>query len=113
MHCVVWHDGAKFMAALDTSDMFEPGSGRGALADFEPLTDYRDCRRHGTFSAEDACNFAVNIYDDGATLSIVVDAGSHGTHVAGIAAAFHPEDPALNGVAPGAQVGALPCHDSL
>ena len=32
----------------------------------------------------------------------VVDAGSHGTHVAGITAAHHPEDPALNGMAPGA-----------
>lgn len=35
--------------------------------------------QYGTFSAEDACNYAVNIYDDGAVLSIVVDAGSHGT----------------------------------
>ena len=59
-------------------------------------------RKFGTFSAEDACNFVLNIYDDGAVLSIVVDAGSHGTHVAGITAAHHPEDPSLNGVAPGA-----------
>lgn len=33
--------------------------------------------QYGTFSAEDACNFAVNIYEDGNVLSIVVDAGSH------------------------------------
>ena len=110
----------------------------------------------GTFSAEDACNFALNVYDEGAVLSIgarctctcmhshlllrraavigwaachgrapapprpcptpataalpsllgpaVVDAGSHGTHVAGITAAHHPEDPALSGIAPGAQI---------
>ena len=58
-------------------------------------------RKFGTFSAEDACNFVLNIYDEGALLSIVVDAGSHGTHVAGITAAHHPEDPSLNGVAPG------------
>lgn len=35
-------------------------------------------------------------------LPAVVDAGSHGTHVAGITAAHHPEDPALSGIAPGA-----------
>lgn len=28
------------------------------------------CVQWGTFSAEDACNFALNIYDDGAILSI-------------------------------------------
>ena len=66
-----------------------------------PLTQAE--RKFGTFSAEDACNFVLNIYDDGAVLSIVVDAGSHGTHVAGITAAHHPDDSSLNGIAPGSQ----------
>jgi tripeptidyl-peptidase-2 len=39
--CVVWHDGEHWRAALDTSDMLEPDSGKGLLADFEPLTNFR------------------------------------------------------------------------
>lgn len=80
------------------------GKPQPALADFEPLTNFAAEKKYATFSAADACNYAVNIYDEGNTLSIVVDAGSHGTHVAGIVAAHHPEDPDLNGVAPGAQI---------
>jgi subtilisin family serine protease len=38
----------------------------------------------------------------------VVDAGSHGTHVAGITAAFHEREPHLNGIAPGAHAPAHP-----
>ena len=61
----------------------------------------------------DSCNFALNIYDDGNVLSIVVDAGSHGTHVAGITAGHHPDDPLLNGNAPGALVLQLDGENSL
>lgn len=41
LDCVVWHDGEHWRAALDTSDMYEPGSGKGALADFTPMTNYK------------------------------------------------------------------------
>ena len=57
--------------------------------------------RYGTFSFLDSCNFALNIYNEGAVLSIVVDAGAHGTHVAGITAAYFEDDPSMNGIAPG------------
>ena len=106
--CVVWHDGERWMAAIETTQLYEfffdEVDGCGRLMDFEPLTNYRDCLRYGTFSALDACNFALNIYDEGHTLSIVVDAGSHGTHVAGISAGHFPEDSCLNGIAPGSKI---------
>lgn len=147
LHCVVWHDGDVWRAAVDTSDMYEEADDiRGRLRDFAPLTDFHREHQYGTFrysstllllvahhsyfarctlcsvgkcggdgftlhamafhhggcSAEDALNFGVNIYDEGKVLSIVVDAGSHGTHVAGITAAYHPDRPECNGVAPGA-----------
>lgn len=41
LDCVVWHDGERWRAALDTSDMYEPGSGKGLLADFAPMTNFK------------------------------------------------------------------------
>ena len=90
-----------------------PQSGRCLcrLADFHPLTDFDVEHEYGTFSAADACNFGVHFYPQGEgedqrlVLSIVVDAGSHGTHVAGIATACHPDNPAMNGCAPGEDGG--------
>jgi hypothetical protein len=42
----------------------------------------------------------------------VVDCGAHGTHVAGIVAAHFPDDPGLNGIAPGAQLISCKIGDS-
>lgn len=78
LHCVVWNDGEKWRAAIDTSDLYEANSGKsgeGRLADYEPLTDFEIDQRFATFSAEDACNYGVHIYEDGCILSIVVESG--------------------------------------
>lgn len=100
---VVWEDErepGRWWAALDTSEL----EGGVPLAEFAPMTDFAIARQYATFSPGAACNFATNIYDDGRVLSIVVDAGSHGTHVAGIVAAHDEADARLSGVAPGAQI---------
>lgn len=103
--CVVFHDGDNWQAAIDTS---ETGDFNTAIV----MTDYRIHRQYSTFSTKDKLNYCVNIYDEGATLSIVVDASPHGTHVAGIAAAFFPDQPECNGIAPGAQIVSLKIGDS-
>lgn len=101
VQCIVWHDGSHWWSALDTQDMYEPNSSQGKLADFKPLTNYKTEQQYGTFSKDNGCNFVCNIYEEGNVLSIVVDSGSHGTHVAGITAAHQPDNPSLNGIAPG------------
>ena len=60
------------------------------------MTDYRVARQFKRFSDLDTFNYCVNIFDDGDTLSIVTDAGAHGTHVAGIVSAFHPDQPEVS-----------------
>lgn len=54
LDCVVWHDGKAWRAALDTSEMYEPGSGKGALADFMPMTNFRLEREYRSFSPREA-----------------------------------------------------------
>ncbi|KAI8330140.1 hypothetical protein EDC96DRAFT_612213 [Choanephora cucurbitarum] len=103
--CVVFFDGKDWRAVIDVN---ESGDLRGQPC----LTDYRKELQYHTFGEADLLNFSVNIYADGDVLSIVTLAGSHGTHVAGIAAGNFPDEPALNGVAPGAQIVSLRIGDS-
>ncbi|KAH9603507.1 hypothetical protein KSS87_010023 [Heliosperma pusillum] len=100
---VIWHDGEFWRVALDTQSL-EDEPEKGKLANFVPLTNFRIERKFGVFSKLDACTFVTNVYEEGNLLSIVTDCSPHGTHVAGIASAFHPQEPLLNGVAPGAQI---------
>ncbi|KAJ0397766.1 hypothetical protein ATCC90586_005154 [Pythium insidiosum] len=102
---VVFFDGEHWRAALDTA---ESGDFTGVAA----LTDFKYERQYATFSVESQFNYALNIYDEGNTLSVVCDAGAHGTHVAGIVAAYHPDQPECNGVAPGAQIISVKIGDS-
>ena len=95
--CVVFHDGTIYQAVVDTSET-------GNMSKLECMTDYRVHLQCGQFTDIDALTYCVNIYDEGQVLSICTDAGAHGSHVAGIVAANHPDQPELNGIAPGAQI---------
>ncbi|KAK1942457.1 Tripeptidyl-peptidase 2 [Phytophthora citrophthora] len=101
---VVFYDGTCWRAALDTK---ETGDFTGTPA----LTNFKEERQYATFSDESQLNYVLNIYDEGNTLSVVNDVGAHGTHVAGIVAAYYPEQPECNGVAPGAQIVAVKIGD--
>lgn len=103
--CVVFNDGETWRVAIDTNE-------NGELADEKLLTNYRLEHQYATFGSEDLFNFAVNVYDEGNLLSIVADAGAHGTHVAGIVAANFPDAPEYNGLAPGAQLVAVKIGDT-
>lgn len=103
--CVVFRLGGQWRAVVDTDE-------DGDLRDEVALTNYRDEHRYGTFGARSGYNFAVNIYEQGNLLSIVADAGDHGTHVAGIVGAYFPDREDLNGVAPGVQIVSVKIGDT-
>lgn len=76
------------------------------------LNNYRVCGEYGTVSCEDLLNYVLNIYDNGNILSLVVPAGTHGTHVAGIVGAFYSDNNSNNGVAPGCQLISVKIGDT-
>jgi len=103
--CVVFHDDKHWQAAVDTDE-------DGDFTDEKLMTNFRVNRDYGTFDGEAQLNFATNIYRKGNLLSLVVDCGAHGTHVAGIVAAHFPDQPELNGIAPGAQIVSVKIGDT-
>lgn len=99
------NDGDEYKAVIDLK-------ADGNLAEASPLSVFSKKREMGEFGFGSAVTFCIQIYDEGKTLSIVTDAGSHGTHVAGIAAANFGCDNIKNGVAPGAQILACKIGDN-
>eukprot|EP01063_Lacrimia_lanifica_P001405 TRINITY_DN10711_c0_g2_i1.p1 TRINITY_DN10711_c0_g2~~TRINITY_DN10711_c0_g2_i1.p1 ORF type:complete len:1321 (+),score=563.72 TRINITY_DN10711_c0_g2_i1:40-4002(+) len=104
-HCLVWHDGARYRAVVDTSET-------GDLTTAAPLAPYCDEHEFSHFGDVDKLTYCVQVYDAGKLLSVVADCHPHGTHVATIAAGYYPDQPELNGVAPGAQVVSLKIGDN-
>ncbi len=103
--CVVFHDGTRWRAVVDTDE-------DGDLGEETVLTTYRDEPKYATFSSASLLNFTVNIFDKGNLLSIVTTCGAHGTHVAGIVAANYPKQPRRNGLAPGARIVSVKIGDT-
>ncbi|MEM9281781.1 MAG: S8 family serine peptidase [Verrucomicrobiota bacterium] len=95
--CVVWSDGKQFRVIVDTDE-------DGDLADETVLRPFGVAGEYASFGEREASHFSVQVYEDGDLLSIVTVSGSHGSHVAAIAAANFPDEPHRNGIAPGARI---------
>ncbi len=103
--CVVFQQGEEWRVAIDTNE-------NGDLTDEKLLSEFQISHEYGTFADDSMLNFGVHVYGEGQTLSIVIPAGSHGTHVAGIVGAYYPDDLDRNGVAPGVQFVLVKIGDS-
>lgn len=121
LEAVVFHDGVNWRAVVGGAegDVVDPSHGEPAayrdteidLRSKPRMTDYRLEREWSYFGEMDLLTFSVNIIGDGDVLSIVTLSGTHGTHVAGIIGA-KTQDPATDGVAPGAEIVSLRIGDA-
>lgn len=102
--CVLFHDGTKWVACVDTSE-------KGELDQCPLLGEYSITHDFAPLTESDQLNFSINVHDEGNVLELVGLCSSHGTHVASIASAYFPESPESNGVAPGAQIVSLTIGD--
>nr|NP_594951.1 tripeptidyl-peptidase II Tpp2 [Schizosaccharomyces pombe]Q9UT05.1 RecName: Full=Tripeptidyl-peptidase 2 homolog; Short=TPP-2; AltName: Full=Multicorn protease [Schizosaccharomyces pombe 972h-]CAB55179.1 tripeptidyl-peptidase II Tpp2 [Schizosaccharomyces pombe] len=101
---VVFHDGEHWRVVIDSDQT-------GDIYLHKPLADFNVAQEWSTFGSLDLLSYGVHVYDNGNITSIVAVSGTHGTHVAGIIGANHPETPELNGAAPGCQLVSLMIGD--
>ncbi len=81
-----------------------------SFADEIELYDFAQSRRFSKLGAKRTLTFSLTLSADGKQATLCFDDGSHGTHVAGITAAYDPNG--LRGVAPGARILAIKIGDS-
>lgn len=101
---VTWHDGNIWRVCIDTSF-------RGRLGMCNVLGTFRETGDYACLTEKDSVVYTVRVSPDGNLTEIVVPSGSHGSHVAGIAAANYPDNPQKNGLAPGAKILSLNIGD--
>ncbi|KAJ9052337.1 hypothetical protein DSO57_1035213 [Entomophthora muscae] len=106
---LVFHDGTTHRVAVDWSATGEMTESK-ALADYILEREYWPLNYHQP--PYELLNISVKVYDEGNLVSLVSSAGTHATHVAGILASHHPDEPQLDGVAPGAQIISLKIGES-
>lgn len=82
----------------------------GDLRNEKLLRDYALDGEYHTFPGIANVNFSIKVYSEN-LVSIVTQAGAHGTHVASICAG-NSDEPELRGVAPGAQIVSLKIGDT-
>ncbi|KAJ2699507.1 hypothetical protein FB645_005299 [Coemansia sp. IMI 203386] len=104
LDCVVFHDGEQWRAAVDVDET-------GDLTTAKAMGAYKHTSDVALLSKRHLLYYTLNFYNNGEILSIVTSVGGHSTHVAGIVAANHPDEPQNNGVAPGAQLLSLMIGD--
>ena len=75
------------------------------------MADYSNKYEWCCLSHDTQLNYSFKLYSLTEACVVCIN-GSHGTHVAGIAAAYHPDAPEKNGTAPGAQVVSIKIGDS-
>ncbi|XP_065194194.1 tripeptidyl-peptidase 2-like isoform X1 [Sycon ciliatum] len=102
---VAFHDGDNWRVAIGVEES-------GDMTGVEPLLPFRLSGKYSTFAGDAMVNYTVDVFDEGATVAIVVASGSHGSHVAGISAACFPDEPVKNGVAAGAQILSVKIGDT-
>uniref|UniRef100_A0AC35GQA5 Peptidase S8/S53 domain-containing protein n=1 Tax=Panagrolaimus sp. PS1159 TaxID=55785 RepID=A0AC35GQA5_9BILA len=103
--CIVWFDGEKWKACLDTSL-------KGDLENVKVMSNFNENQEYGFLSDNCLMSYCLNIHDNGNLLEICATHCDHGTHVAHIAAGHFPDDPEKDGLAPGAQIISLCIGDS-
>ena len=109
---ILFHDGKDYRVLID----IDKNGDLSKVPSSDAMTDFHKEGQYRTFSHIDMCNYAVNIYQEGKVVSVVVDAGAHASHVAGITARYQlngdGSDDEANGVAPGAKLISLKIGDS-
>uniref|UniRef100_A0AC34FX09 Peptidase S8/S53 domain-containing protein n=1 Tax=Panagrolaimus sp. ES5 TaxID=591445 RepID=A0AC34FX09_9BILA len=102
--CIVWNDGQKWQACIDTSILEEEETLFSNLEGLKTLTNY-DINKHEYAYLLKKSVYCINVLDDGKLLQIQYPHDEHASIVSHIAAAYFPDkSPEGNGLAPGSQI---------